>query len=295
MADLSIADYLEYFGKYDDKTNVIGLYVEGIQDARRFVALVKEISKVKPVIILKAGGTKAGRRAAHSHTGAVSGDDRVFKDILRNAGGIIVNSLTEMFDLFLAFSNWIKWSFPRGKVAILTLGGGWGVMAADECSKNGIILEPLSDKAYSRINDILPPYWSKGNPIDTVASLNLDSIREIMLIVFEEMPQVEAIFLLGIGGFSFLANLAKSSPLIPEDDKISLDFIINAEVELFKEILALSNKFEKPILITTLLVPADSPGVKFLQSQNHPLFSSPANMVQVFRYMVDHYRWKQQI
>ncbi|PWI47520.1 hypothetical protein CEE45_11360 [Candidatus Heimdallarchaeota archaeon B3_Heim] len=295
MADLTIADYLEYFGKHDKETQVIGLYVEGIQDARRFVSLVKEISKIKPVIILKAGGTKAGRRAAHSHTGAITGDDTVFKDILQNAGSIIVNSLEEMFDLFLAFSNWIDWSFPRGKVVILTLGGGWGVMAADECSRHGITLETLSEKAYERINALLPPYWSKGNPIDTVASLNLDSLRQIMLIVFEEMPQVEAILLLGIGGFSFLANLAKSSPLIPEEDKSSLDFIIQAEVELFKEILALSDRFRKPILITTLLVPADSPGVKYLQSQNFPLFSSPANMVQVFRYMVNHYRWKNRI
>ena len=214
---------------------------------------------------------------------------------MESAGAIIVNSLNEMFDLFLAFSKWIDWSFPRGKVVTLTLGGGWGVMTADACSKHGISLEPLSENAFNRISEILPPYWSKGNPIDTVASLNLDTLREIMLIVFEEMPQVEAIFLLGIGGFSFLANLAKVSPLIPEDDKSSLDFIIQAEIELFKEILALTNRFQKPILITTLLLPSDSPAVKFLQSQNYPIFSSPSSMVSVFRYMVNYYKWRQMI
>ena len=295
MADLTLADYLEYFGKYDTQTKVIGLYVEGIRDARRFVSLVKEISKEKPIIILKAGGSKAGKLAAHSHTGAVTGDDSVFKDILQNAGAILVNTLNEMFDLFLAFSKWINWEFPRGKVMVLTLGGGWGVMTADACSNLGVKLEPLSSKAFKRIDAILPPYWSRGNPIDTVASLNLDSLREIMQIIFEEMPQVEAIFLLGIGGFSFLANLAKTSPLIPEEDKFSLDFIIKAEVKLFQEILTFSEKFRKPILITTLLVPTDSPGVKYLQSQNQPLFSSPQNMVQVFRYMVDYYGWRQRI
>jgi acyl-CoA synthetase (NDP forming) len=295
MADLSIADYLEYFGKYDSRTKVIGLYVEGIQEARRFVSLVKEISKEKPVIILKAGGSKAGRKAAQSHTGAVAGDDEIFRDILENAGGILVNSLDEMFDLFLAFSKWKEWSFPRGKVVVLTLGGGWGVMTADACSQHGVQLEPLNKPAFDRISEILPPYWSKGNPIDTVASLNLDSLREIMQIIFEEMPQVEAIFLLGIGGFSFLANLAKASPLIPEDEKSSLDFIIQAEIELFKEILDLSKKFQRPILITTLLVPSDSPAVNYLQTQNYPIFSSPANTVSVFRYMVEYYRWRQQI
>ena len=295
MADLTIADYLEYFGKYDDQTKVVGLYVEGIQDARRFVDLVKEISKQKPVIILKAGGSKAGRIAAHSHTGAITGDDAVFRDVLQNAGGIIVNTLDEMFDLFVAFSKWIDWSFPRGKVVVLTLGGGWGVITADACSHHGIYLDPLSKNAFDKINDLLPPFWSKGNPIDTVASLNLNSLSEIMEIIFQEMPETEAIFLLGIGGFSFLANLAKSSPLIPEEDKASLDFIIEGEIELFKQILALSDDHNKPILITTLLQPDDSPAVAFLQQENYPIFSSPGNMVQVFRYMVDHYSWKQRI
>ncbi|MHA1443446.1 MAG: hypothetical protein ACTSR4_01670, partial [Candidatus Hodarchaeales archaeon] len=295
MADLTIADYLEYFGKYDDQTKVIGLYVEGIQDARRFVDLVKEISKQKPVIILKAGGSKAGRIAAHSHTGAITGDDAVFRDVLQNAGGIIVNTLDEMFDLFVAFSKWIDWSFPRGKVVVLTLGGGWGVITADACSHHGIYLDPLSKIAFNKINDLLPPFWSKGNPIDTVASLNLNSLSEIMEIIFQEMPETEAIFLLGIGGFSFLANLAKSSPLIPEEDKSSLEFIIEGEIQLFKQILTLSEEYKKPILITTLLVPEDSPAVAFLQQQNYPIFSSPGNMVQVFRYMVDHYSWKQRI
>ncbi|UCE14659.1 MAG: CoA-binding protein, partial [Candidatus Heimdallarchaeota archaeon] len=211
MADLMMSDYLEYFGKHDDQTKIIGLYIEGIQDSRRFVKLVKEISKNKPVIILKAGGTKAGRRAAASHTGAITGDDNVFRNILENAGAIIVESLDEMFDLVLAFSRWAQWKFPRGKVVILTRGGGWGVMASDACSKHGIILEPLNEAVFRRINSLLPPFWSKGNPIDTVASLNLNDVQEIIKIIFEEMPQIEAIFLLGVGSFSYLANLAKES------------------------------------------------------------------------------------
>ncbi|MCK4849046.1 MAG: hypothetical protein KAT16_08485, partial [Candidatus Heimdallarchaeota archaeon] len=85
------------------------------------------------------------------------------------------------------------------------------------------------------------------------------------------------------------------SPLIPEDDKVSLDFIIEGEIQLFKQILALSDEYKKPILITTLLQPDDSPAVAYLQQENYPIFSSPGNMVQVFRYMVDHYSWKQRI
>ncbi|MHA2111152.1 MAG: hypothetical protein ACW98W_06700 [Candidatus Hodarchaeales archaeon] len=109
------------------------------------------------------------------------------------------------------------------------------------------------------------------------------------------MPETEAIFLLGIGGFSFLANLAKSSPYIPDEDKFSLEFVIKGEIQLFKQILALSDEYKKPILITTLIQPEDSPAVAYLQKEKYPIFSSPGNMVQVFRYMVDHYSWKQRI
>ncbi|MFX0123128.1 MAG: acetate--CoA ligase family protein [Candidatus Hodarchaeota archaeon] len=295
MADLTMADYLEYFGMHDSSTKVIGLYVEGIQDPRRFVGLVKEISKSKPVIILKAGGTAAGRQAALSHTGAITGDDQVFRDILENAGAIIVNSLDEMFDLVLVFSRWAEMKFPRGKVIILTRGGGWGVMAADACSKHGINLEPLSKKAYERIDELLPPYWSKGNPIDTVASLNLNDIKEIIKIIFDEMPSVEAIFLLGVGGIAYLANLAKESPFIQEDQMDQLDFISNIEVNLFKDILELSQSYNKPILITTLLTAHNSPSIKFLESQDYPIFPTPVRMVRAFRYMVNFYKWRQRI
>lgn len=292
MADLSMSDFLEYFGRHDSKTEVIGFYMEGIQDARRFVKLAKEISKIKPVIILKAGGSKAGRLAAKSHTGAITGDDLVFKQVMENAGVIIVESLEEMFDLFLGFSRWRGWNFPRGKVVVLTLGGGWGVMTADSCSKHGIILEPLNKAVFNRINAILPPFWSKGNPIDTVASVDLNSLKEIIKAIVEEMRNIEAIFLLGIGGFSFVANQAKKSPLIPEDQKDSLDMIIEGEISLFQEIISISQKFKKPILITTLLTAEDSPAVQYLTSQNYPIFTNPEKMVRVFRYIVDHYKWR---
>lgn len=295
MADLSMSDYLEYFGKHDDKTKVIGLYVEGLQDARRFVRLIKEISKTKPVIILKAGGSKDGSRAAMSHTGAVTGDDNIFINILENAGAIVIKTLEEMFDLVLVFSRWSKYEFPTGKVMIVTLGGGWGVMAADSCSKHDITLEPLSKNAYEQIDRILPPYWSRGNPIDTVASLNLNDIKEIIQIILQDMPQVEAILLLGVGGFSFLARLAKHSPLIPDDQKGILDIISKTETRLFKEVMDLSIQFDRPILITTLLTAENSPAIKYLSSKDYPIFPSPERMVQAFRYIVNYYQWRHKI
>ncbi len=295
MADLNMSDYLEYFGKHDERSKVLGLYVEGIQDARRFVKLVKKISKKKPIIILKAGGSKAGRQAALSHTGAIAGDDLVFSNILAKSGAIIVRSLEEMFDLVLAFIQWSECEFPRGKVVILTRGGGWGVMAADACSKYGVNLLPLNKDAYDSIDKLLPPYWSKGNPIDTVAELNLSILLDIIKIIFQKMPAVEAIFLLGVGGISYLANLYKESPLIIEEHKPQLDFISEMEVNLFKDILKLSKSYNKPILITTLLTAYNSPSIEYLESQNYPIFPSPERMVLAFRYMVNYYQWRQRL
>lgn len=295
MADLSMSDYLEYFGKYDDLTKVLGLYVEGIQDARRFVKLVKEISKIKPIIILKAGGSKAGRQAALSHTGAITGNDQVFSNILGKSGAIVVKTLEEMFDLVSALTQWSECKFPSGKVAIVTRGGGWGVMAADACSKYGINLVPLGKSAYDRIDSLLPPYWSKGNPIDTVASLNLTSILEIIEIIFQEIPAVEAVFLLGVGGIAYIANLYKDFSFIPEEQKHQLDYGSDLEVNLFKEVLKLSKSYKKPILITTLLTGHTSPSIRYLESQDYPIFPSPERMVLAFRYMVNYYRWRQRI
>ncbi|MHA2243520.1 MAG: acetate--CoA ligase family protein [Candidatus Hodarchaeales archaeon] len=295
MADLSMSDYLEYFGKYDDLTKVLGLYVEGIQDARRFVKLVKDISKTKPIIILKAGGSKAGRQAALSHTGAVTGNDQIFSNILGKAGAIVVKTLEEMFDLVLAFSRWSDLKFPSGKAVILTRGGGWGVMAADACSKHGITLVPLSVAAYNRIDKLLPPYWSKGNPIDTVASLNISSLLDIITTIFQEMPIVEAVFLLGVGGIAYLANLYKESTFFSDEQKPELDFISDAEINLFKEIIKLSQNYQKPILITTLLTGHTSPSIRYLESQDYPIFPSPERMVLAFRNMVNYYKWRQRI
>jgi acetyltransferase len=294
FADLQIEDYLEYLGKHDSQTKVIGLYLEGVTDGRRFVTLVEEISKIKPIIILKAGGTEAGRKAALSHTGAITGDDDLFKQILQSAGAVVVDTLEEMFDLVLAFENWRNYHFLYSKVAILTRGGGWGVMTSDACSRYGVQLAPLTKRAYKRIDEILPPFWSRGNPIDTVADLNLRNLGEIIQILFEEMLDIDAIFLLGVGGISFLAQQAKQSPYISNDNQEMLDRVSVAETSLLIKITKFSRQYEKPVFITTLLTPENSPAIAKLSSQDYPVFRSPLGMVKCYRHLVDYYKWRQQ-
>lgn len=295
MAHLKIEDYLEYFGLYDDQTRVIGIYIEGTPNGRRLISLIKEISKIKPIIILKAGGSKHGKRAAMSHTGAITGDDIVFKQIAKSSGAIVIDTLEEMFDLVVAFENWLDYNLIKGKVVVLTLGGGWGVLAADACSNLGISLIPLNETSLSKIDELLPPFWSRGNPIDTVASLDLKALYKIIKIIFEDLPETEAILLLGIGGYSFLAEYAKGSNLIKKESKELLSVVSNSETELMKKLLEVSQTNKKPILITSLLTRENSLSIRYLSSVNYPIFSSPLNMVRCLRHMVDYNRWKRRI
>ncbi len=109
------------------------------------------------------------------------------------------------------------------------------------------------------------------------------------------MSQIEAIFLLGVGGISYLANLYKSSSFITNEQKPQLEFVSEIEIDMFKDILQLSKEYQKPILITTLLTGHTAPSIKYLESQDYPIFPSPDRMVLAFRYMVNYYRWRHRI
>ncbi|MFX0066567.1 MAG: acetate--CoA ligase family protein [Candidatus Hermodarchaeota archaeon] len=295
MTDLDICDYLEYFGEVDDKTEIIGLYVEGIEDGRRFINLCKRISKKKPVIILKrGGGGESARKAAISHTGAISGSDELFKALVTSAGAIFVDSLDEMFDLALAFQRWDveHYKFQNKKVVILTLGGGWGVMTADACDRYNIELVDLPPEALNRISEMLPPYWSKGNPIDTVALLDLKVIGKILKILLEEVPEADAIFLLGIGGMGYVAKMARTSPYINEENLQVLDFGAMMEENLFENVLTLSAEWKKAIFITSLLTPEISSAIAYLKEENYPVFTSPDKMVRCYVHITDYMKWR---
>ncbi|UCD58469.1 MAG: CoA-binding protein, partial [Candidatus Hydrogenedentota bacterium] len=131
---LSSADYLEYFAD-DGQTKVVVGYIEGITDGRRFFEAAKRLTQKKPLILIKAGRTAVGARAAKSHTGALSGSDAVFEGLCRQCGVVRVSSIEEMFDVATAFA---VQPLPRGnRAGIVANGGGWGVLTADACLAAG--------------------------------------------------------------------------------------------------------------------------------------------------------------
>jgi acyl-CoA synthetase (NDP forming) len=164
-AMLSVEDYLDHFCE-DEKTRTIMLYLESPKDGPRFLETARRTSERKPIVLLKGGSTKAGSKAAASHTGAMSSDSAVFDGLCRQAGIIKVDGPMDLLDLTAAFSSL---PLPRGRrVAVVTLGGGWGVITADICAQYGLELPELSPDILDFLDAELPSYWSRSNPLDLV-------------------------------------------------------------------------------------------------------------------------------
>ena len=164
-ADLRLEDYLEYLAQ-DKDTRIIAAYIEGLREGRRFFELAKEITREKPIVVMKSGTTGASARAAKSHTGALAGSDAVYTAAFKQSGIIRVEDEEELCDVVLALLNL---PLPRGnRVGILTIGGGFGVVTAEDCEKEGLEITPLQPQTLKKMSAILPSRWSPGNPVDLV-------------------------------------------------------------------------------------------------------------------------------
>ena len=164
-ADVDFGDLLDFLGS-DPKTRAILLYIESVEESPKFMSAARAAARNKPVIVVKAGRSAAGQAAAASHTGALAGSDAVFDAAIARAGMLRVNTLQ---DLFLAAETVSRFrDGPSGGLIVLTNGGGAGVMAADAAAAEGVPLTPLSPEVLAKLNAVLPPNWSHGNPVDII-------------------------------------------------------------------------------------------------------------------------------
>ncbi len=171
MADVDFGDLIDYFGS-DPKTKSIIMYVEGITDARKFMSAARHFSRTKPIIVVKAGKYAESAKAAASHTGSVSGDDDIYDAAFKRAGIVRVEEINDLFNAAQVLGTQ---PLPKGsRLAIITNAGGAGVMATDALIARGGKLAKLSDKTMNVLNNVLPPFWSKGNPIDVVGDAKAD-------------------------------------------------------------------------------------------------------------------------
>lgn len=162
-------DLLEHLTA-DARTRVIAMYLEGIGDGRRFYDVARGTTPQKPVIVVRGGLSALGRQAASSHTGALAGSAEVFRAAARQAGVITTTDPDEALDVaaLLAYQP-----LPAGnRVAVVTLGGGWGVLTADLLAARGLELARLPPATIAAVDELLPPFWSRSNPVDLVATVS---------------------------------------------------------------------------------------------------------------------------
>ncbi len=174
-ADISGNDLLQYWEE-DKRTRVVLLYLESFGNPRRFARIAKRVSRQKPIVAVKAGRTGAGRRAAGSHTAALAADDVAVDALFHQTGVIRAETLGEMFDLALTLSSQ---PLPRGRrVAILTNAGGLGILCADACEANGLLVQPPDAQSKQRLREFLSPAASVENPVDMIASATAEDFRK---------------------------------------------------------------------------------------------------------------------
>ncbi|TFF86090.1 MAG: hypothetical protein EU551_02630 [Promethearchaeota archaeon] len=255
-ADLGVNDFLEYSGT-DEDTKIIGFYLEGLKNGRKFVELAKEISKIKPIIVWKVGKTKAGMKAATSHTGSLCGDFTVWDNMFEQAGILKVDNLDQLIEHFGLFQNPI---LPKGnKVAVISGPGGPAVSCADACELNGLVLPELTDITKQKIQKIIPEFGtSVKNPIDL--GLQVSFLPNIENSVIEHVGQDENIDMLMV----YLSILKK--------DQV-------------KGVIKIQDKIKKPIaLITAFDVNISTKQVGF---QNYFIPLKPKRVPKYLRMMFE--------
>ena len=193
-ADVSGNDLIQYWAE-DPRTDVILLYLESFGNPIRFSRIARRVARVKPIVAVKSGRSRAGSRAASSHTGALAESDQVVDALFRQAGVIRTSTLEELFDVAMLLSHQ---PIPQGRrVGILTNAGGPGILAADACEGRGLTLPPLSAKTAAELRAFLPGAASVANPVDMLAAARPEDYRraEKILLADEGLDSLLVIFI----------------------------------------------------------------------------------------------------
>lgn len=191
-ADVSGNDVIQYWGS-DPRTRVIGLYLESFGNPRRFARIAKRVSRRKPIVVVKAGRTDAGLRAASSHTAALASREVAVDALLRQSGAIRVDTIDEMFDVAACLD---AQPLPAGRrVAIVTNAGGPGILAADACDMAGLDVVRWSDVTQARLAALLPGVPHPSNPLDMIASAGPEAYESVVAALLEA-PDIDALMVI---------------------------------------------------------------------------------------------------
>jgi acetyltransferase len=265
--DVDFGEVLDFLVA-DEATDAILMYVEGIRDARGFLSALRAAARVKPVVALKVGRYAGGSRAASSHTGAMVGSDAVFDAALRRAGSVRVRTYTQ---LFAAARVLATGRLPQGeRLAIVTNGGGPGVVAADSAAENGVPLAQLGQETISLLNTRLPPQWSRDNPIDIIGDAPPERFGAASAAALAD-PGVDAL-------------LAMYSPVA-----------ITAPEDAARAVADAARASTKPVLAAWLGDINPHASRSMLEARGIPNFYTPENAVEAFSFLCAYRRNRAQL
>jgi acetyltransferase len=264
-ADIDELDIIRALGA-DKDTKVIAGYLESITDGNAFVREAEHISNAKPILLLKSGGTKAGAKAASSHTGSLAGGETAYEVVFDRAGIIRCNSIKQQFDYAQAFANQ---PLPKGSsVAVITNAGGPGIMAADAIERQGLTFAKLSNQTIETLSSQLPPAANLYNPVDVLGDALAERYKFATDVVLND-PNVNVLLVL----------------LTPQAMTEAAD-TAQAIIEVTQQ------KSEKPVLACFMGASKVAQAVKILRHGKVPQYDSPESAVQTIKVMADYVRWR---
>jgi acetyltransferase len=261
-ADVDFGEILDYLAT-DAQTRSILIYVEGIHKARGFMSAIRAAAHSKPVFAIKVGRHDAGSKAVLSHTGALVGADDVFDAALRRAGVVRVMSIGGLFSAAQSLAS--RHHFSGNRLAIITNGGGPGVMAIDRAVDLGVAVASLSAETLDRLNQVLPPTWSHNNPVDIIGDATPKRYLDALSLCMED-PGVD-------GALVILTPQAMTEPL-----------------EVAQALLEAAARFDKPLLTCWMGDLQIREGRALLAQSHIPAFRTPEAAVEAFSYITAYYR-----
>lgn len=257
MIDVDFGDLIDFLGD-DSDTRSIMLYMESVGNAKKFMSAARGFARNKPVIVVKPGRFTESARAASSHTGAMAGDDQVYNAAFKRAGVVRVK---EIADLFNAAAVLDSKSLPKGpRLAIVTNAGGPGVIVTDTLIELGGELAKLSDESLRELNSLLPPYWSKGNPIDVLGDADIERYVNAINTCLND-SEVDGI----------LVIYTPQGTAKPD--------------ELAKTVAEIANKAWKPTITAWMGGEDVQEAREFFFQNNIPTYETPEDAVKTYLYM----------
>jgi len=292
-AQTGLAEILDYFA-VDPDTDVALLYVEGIADGERFRRAVKRLTARKPLVLVKGGVADEGKRAAASHTGALASDDAVFDGLCRQLGVLRAPTIEEAFEWAATLATQ---PLPRGnRTVVFTSVGGWGVLAADACAANGLDLIALPSDVEAAIDEMVPPRWSRNNPIDLAGGETRETIPAVLDLLAEH-PDIDAVIHLGLGIQANQANAFRTGPFFEPYglERIS-GFHESQDAHYATAAIEASERHQIPILSCTELVTADrdydNAGPRAVRDAGRLCYPSAHRAVRALRAALDYARFR---